>query len=114
MDEALLDIAHASKGFMPDEEGLALYEAGLEAGPRGPLLEIGSYCGKSAVFLGAAAKETSSTLYSLDHHRGSEENQPGEEYHAPALVDEEGRVDTLPLFRSTIEEAGLSNWIIGI
>lgn len=114
MDETLLEIAHAAKGFMPDDEGFALYEAGLQAGPRGPLLEIGSYCGKSAVFLGAAAKETSSTLFSVDHHRGSEENQPGQEYHDPDLVDEEGRVDTLPWFRSTIEEAGLSNWVIGM
>lgn len=114
MDESLLEIAQAAKGFMPDDEGLALFEAGLEAGTRGPLLEIGSYCGKSAVYLGAAAKATDSTLYSVDHHRGSEENQPGEEYHDPDLVDEEGRVDTLPWFRSTIEEAGLSDWIIGI
>lgn len=114
MDETLLEIAHAAKGFMPDDEGLALYEAGLVAGQHGPLLEIGSYCGKSAIYLGAAAKETSSTLFSVDHHRGSEENQPGEEYHDPDLVDEEGRVDTLPWFRSTIEEAALSNWVIGV
>jgi MMP 1-O-methyltransferase len=112
MDEELLEIARAAKGFMPDEEGLALYEAALSSGPTGPMVEIGSYCGKSAVYLGAAAKETSSTLYSVDHHRGSEENQPGEEYHDPDLVDEEGRIDTFPWFRSTIEEAGLSNWVI--
>lgn len=114
MDENLLEIARAAKGFMPDEEGIALYEAGLAAGPVAPMLEIGSYCGKSAVYLGAAAKENSSTLYSVDHHRGSEENQPGEEYHDPDLLDEEGRVDTFPWFRSTIEEAGLSNWVIGV
>jgi predicted O-methyltransferase YrrM len=114
MDETLLEIAQAAKGFMPDDEGLALYEAGLDAARDGPLLEIGSYCGKSAVYLGAAAKERGSSLFSIDHHRGSEENQPGEEYHDPDLVDEEGRVDTLPWFRSTIEEAGLSNWVIGV
>lgn len=99
---------------MPDDEGLALYDAGLGAANIGPLLEIGSYCGKSAVYLGAAAKELDTTLFSIDHHRGSEENQPGEEYFDPDLVDEEGRVDTLPWFRSTIEEAGLSNWVIGV
>lgn len=114
MDQTLLEIAQAAKGFMPDDEGLALYEAGLDAARNGPLLEIGSYCGKSAVYLGAAAKERGSSLFSIDHHRGSEENQPGEEYHDPDLVDEEGRVDTLPWFRSTIEEAGLSNWVIGV
>ncbi|MEA2452069.1 MAG: 1-O-methyltransferase [Actinomycetota bacterium] len=114
LDPSLLEIATSAKGFMPDDEGLALYEAALKAATRGPLLEIGSYCGKSAVYLGAAAKEAGSTLYSVDHHRGSEENQPGQEYHDPDLVDEEGRVDTLPWFRSTIEEAGLANWVIGI
>src|SRR5688572_17171267 len=114
MDESLLEIARAAKGFMPDEEGLALYEAALGAAGSGPMLEIGSYCGKSAVYLGAAAKEAGSTLFSVDHHRGSEENQPGEEYHDPDLLDEEGRVDTFPWFRSTIEEAGLSNWVIGV
>ncbi|HYP22048.1 MAG TPA: class I SAM-dependent methyltransferase [Actinomycetota bacterium] len=96
---------------MPAEEGLALYEAGLSA-PAGPLLEIGSYCGKSAVYLGAAARERGTVLYSIDHHRGSEEHQPGEEYHDPALVDAHGRVDTFPEFRRTIEGAGLTDVVV--
>lgn len=99
---------------MPDDEGIALYDAGLSAAPSGPLLEIGSYCGKSAVYLGAAAKDGDSVLYSVDHHRGSEENQPGEEYHDPDLADVGGRVDSLPWFRSTIEEAGLTPWVVGV
>lgn len=112
MDEELRAIAGAAKGFMPEEEGLALYEAGLASG--GPMLEIGSYCGRSAIYLGAAARATDSVLFSIDHHRGSEENQPGEEYHDPDIVDENGRVDTLPWFRSAIEEAGLTNHVVGI
>ena len=114
MDSQLVAIAQAAKGFMPDDEGIALYEAGVQAARLGPLLEVGSYCGKSAVYLGAAAKEGGSVLYSVDHHRGSEENQPGQEYHDPDLLDEEGRVDSLPWFRSTIEEAGLTTWVVGI
>jgi predicted O-methyltransferase YrrM len=114
MDPALVEVAQAAKGFMPDDEGIALFEAGLIAAPRGPLLEIGSYCGKSAIYLGAAAKEADSVLYSVDHHRGSEENQPGEEFHDPDLLDDEGRVDSLPWFRSTIEEAGLTKWVVGV
>jgi predicted O-methyltransferase YrrM len=110
----LVEVAQAAKGFMPDDEGIALYEAGLEAAGRGPLLEIGSYCGKSAIYLGAAAKAVDSVLYSIDHHRGSEENQPGEEFHDPDLVDDEGRVDSLPWFRSAIEEAGLTKWVVGV
>ena len=114
MDSRLAEIARAAKGFMPDDEGLALYAAALEAPARGPWLEIGSYCGKSAVYLGAAARAQGTVLYSIDHHRGSEENQPGEEYHDPDVVDENGRVDTLGWFRSTIEEAGLTDCVIGV
>ena len=51
-----LAVARAAKGFMPDDEGLALHDAGLVGGAVGPLLEIGSYCGKSGVYLGAAAR----------------------------------------------------------
>lgn len=111
MNQALRAAAKAAPGFMPPDEGLALYEAALSA-PAGPLLEIGSYCGKSAVYLGAAARERGTVLYSIDHHRGSEEHQPGEEYHDPSLVDGDGRVDTFPAFRRTIEGAGLTDVVV--
>ena len=114
MDRILLERARVAKGFMPEHEGFALYKAGLRAARHGPLLEIGSYCGKSAVYLGAAARERSGVLFSLDHHRGSEEHQPGEEYHDPALARTDGRVDTLGEFRRTIEGAGLSDVVIAI
>ena len=101
---------------MPDEEGLALYESGLSAARAGlgPLLEVGTYCGKSAVYLGAAAAEEGSTvLFTVDHHRGSEENQAGWEHHDPSLVDRATRrMDTLPLARRTIEEAALEEWVV--
>ncbi len=99
---------------MPEEEGLALYRTALAAAEFGPLLEVGSYCGKSALYLGAAARERETLLYSIDHHRGSEEHQPGEEYFDERLVDEEGRVDTLPAFRATIAEAGLEDIVVAI
>ena len=114
MDPVLLAAARAAPGFLPDDEGLALFEAAARAAPPGPLLEIGSYCGKSAIYLGAAAREHGTVLFSIDHHRGSEENQPGEQYHDERLVDSEGRVDTLPAFRRTIEAAGLQDAVIGI
>jgi len=72
---------------MPDDEGMALYRAGLTGSSVGPLLEIGSYCGKSAVYLGAAAREGGTVLFTLDHHRGSAENQEGWEHHDARLVD---------------------------
>ena len=114
MEVGLVAAARAAIGFMPEHEGLALYEAGLRAGERGPLLEIGSYCGKSAIYLGAAARERGTILYSIDHHRGSEEHQPGEEYHDPRLLDPDGNVDTYPVFRATVGDAGLDTVVIPI
>jgi MMP 1-O-methyltransferase len=115
VDAHLLEVARAAKGFMPHEEGLALHRAGQEAAARGPLLEIGSYCGKSAVYLGAAAREGGTVLFSVDHHRGSDENQAGWEHHDPEVVDPAtGRMDTLPFFRRTIERAGLEDAVVAI
>ena len=118
MRESLRLAAEAARGFMPPDEGLALYEAGVDAARRAPgraFLEIGSYCGKSGVYLGAAAIESDTVLFALDHHRGSEENQPGWEWHEPDLVDPEvGRMDTLPRFRRTIFDAGLEPAVVAL
>jgi predicted O-methyltransferase YrrM len=115
MDPRLLDVARAAKGFMPDDEGLALHDAGVLGGGVGPLLEVGSYCGKSAVYLGAAARAAGTVLFTIDHHRGSEENQAGWEHHDLEVVDAAtGRMDTLPFFRRTIEAAGLEDVVVAI
>ncbi len=115
MDASLRAAARAAKGFMPDDEGLALYEAGLVGARSGPLLEIGTYCGKSAVFLGAAARDAGTVLFTVDHHRGSEENQAGWDHHDPEVVDPStGRMDTLPFFRRTIESAGLDDVVVAV
>jgi predicted O-methyltransferase YrrM len=115
LDAALLEHARAAVGFMPDDEGLTLHGAGLAAAATGPLLEVGTYCGKSAVYLGAAARAGRSVLYTVDHHRGSEENQEGWEFHDERLVDPRtGRMDTLPFFRRTIEAAGLEDVVIAV
>jgi len=103
------------KGFLDDDEGKCLYETALAACRLGPCLEIGSYCGKSTLYLGAACKKYRSILFSIDHHRGSEEQQPGEEYFNPALYDpRSGRMDTFPEFRKTIESAGLEDTVVPI
>lgn len=101
------------KGFLDEEEGLFLYQAAREASLKGPCLEIGSYCGKSGIYLGLGCKEQNGVLFSIDHHRGSEEQQPGQEYFDPGLLDPRaGRVDTFPFFRRTIEKAGLEETIV--
>lgn len=101
------------KGFLAPEEGLALYERCLESCRLGPALEIGSYCGKSTVYLGQACKEAVSTLYALDHHRGSEEHQLGEEYHDPELYDADiGKMDSFKEFRDTVTRASLDDHVV--
>jgi len=115
MDPELRKHAEAARGFMPVDEGQALHEAGMAVAVDGPLLEVGSYCGKSAVYLGAAARERGRVLFSVDHHRGSEENQPGWEWHEPDLVDPAvGKMDTLPLFRRTVHDAGLEGTVVAV
>jgi predicted O-methyltransferase YrrM len=108
--------AEAARGFMPPDEGLALFVAGASVPEGGsPLLEIGSYCGKSSLYLGAAAQARGTVLFALDHHRGSEENQEGWEWHEPDLVDPDvGRMDTLPRFRRTVFEAGLEGSVVAV
>jgi MMP 1-O-methyltransferase len=110
-----LVVARAAKGFMPDDEGMDLHRAGLSAGRSslGPLLEIGTYCGKSAVYLGAAARETGSVLFTVDHHHGSEELQAGWPHHDPEVVDQAtGAIDTLPWARRTVRDAGLEDQVV--
>lgn len=111
-----LDAFTAAKGFMPAHEGLALYAAAAEAAALGlPLLEVGTYCGRSTLLLADAARAAGTVAVTVDHHRGSEEQQPGWEYHDPTLVDPEaGVLDTLPTFRRTLHAAGLEQYVIAV
>jgi MMP 1-O-methyltransferase len=111
----LLALARSVRGFMPDDEGLALHRLARERLPYGPVLEVGTYCGKSAVYLGAAARDVGGTVFTVDHHRGSEENQAGWEHHDPVLVDPAtGRIDTLPFLRRTLTEAALEDVVVAV
>lgn len=104
-----LAVADRAKGFLPDDEAAALRAAASRA-EAGLWLEIGTYCGKSTVHLATVARERGAQLVTVDHHRGSEENQPGWEWHDPTLVDpESGRLDTLPSLRRTLEAAGVED-----
>ena len=103
------------KGFLDEEEGRCLYEIARKASRLGPCLEIGSYCGKSTVYIGAACKMNDGILYSIDHHRGSEEQQPGQAYFDPELFEPlSGRVDTFQEFRKTLEKAGLEDTVVAM
>jgi predicted O-methyltransferase YrrM len=103
------------KGFLAPDEAQALYEHALQASASGPVLEIGSYCGKSTIYLGLACRTNGSTVFALDHHRGSEEHQQGEFFHDPDLFDSgEGVVDTFREFRRNIHRAGLDEVVVPV
>ena len=103
------------KGFLAEDEGAALYQHALSASKLGPCLEVGSYCGKSTVYFGHACQESNSVLYALDHHRGSEEHQLGEEYHDPDLYDGGiGLMDSFKSFRTTMRRAQLDDTVVPI
>lgn len=101
------------KGFLDPREGARLYDLALDASANGPCLEVGSYCGRSTLYLGSACRARGQILYALDHHRGSEEHQPGEAYHDPELVDPaSGRFDSFRQFRHTLARAGLEDTVV--
>jgi predicted O-methyltransferase YrrM len=114
----LLELVRETKGFMPEDEGLLLHRVARECLRHGPVLEVGTYCGKSALYLGAAARSVGgpqAVVFTVDHHRGSEENQAGWEHHDPEVVDPgTGRMETLPFFRRTIARAGLEEYVVAV
>ncbi len=116
--ERLFALAEQVQGFMPADEGRALYDAALrylQDAQGGVGVEIGTYCGKSTLLLGAAAQQTGAVIYTIDHHHGSEEHQPGWEYHDASLVDEvTGLFDTLPTFRRTLDAAALDDHVVAV
>ena len=120
--QAVVLAARKTRGFMPDDEGEALLHAALRAG-RATLaeaapptfVEIGAWCGKSSLYVGVAAEATGAVLFSIDHHRGSEENQPGWEHHEADLVDPgAGQIDTLSHWRRAISGADLEGSVVGV
>ncbi len=112
---ALFDLADRVTGFMPADEGRALYDTAVRYLGGGVAVEIGTYCGKSTVMLGAAAQQTGGLLYTIDHHHGSEEHQPGWEYHDSSMIDPvTGLFDTLPTLRHTLDAAGLDDYVVAV
>lgn len=112
------EVALATKGFMPAAEGDALHAAALDAGrrcPGLPWLEVGSYCGRSTIWLADAARQRRTVVFAVDHHRGSEENQEGWEHHDPSVIDPHvGKMDTLPFFRHAVHDAGVEDHVVAV
>lgn len=115
MSAARQELARNTRGWMYEAEGRALYESALEQSGRGVILEIGTFCGKSTIYLAAGAEASGGKVVTVDHHRGSEEHQVGEEYHDPSLLDADfAAIDTLPYFRSVIRRAGLESTVVAV
>ena len=115
MDSDQVKVAEAVKGFLPKNEAAALYDAAIAVEVDGPLLEVGSYCGKSSVYLGYAAQSIGRVLYALDHHRGAEENEAGWEHHDSELIDKQKwLIVTLQYFRDAIFAAGVEHVVIAL
>ena len=112
------ELALATKGFMPAAEGDALWDAAVAAAaavPGASMLEVGSYCGRSTIWLGDAAEGSGTVLFAVDHHRGSEENQAGWDHHDTEVVDDRvAKMDTLPFFRAAIHDADLEDSVIAV
>ncbi len=110
-----LNLVNEIKGFLDEEEGARLYDVAKKASKIGPCLEIGTYCGKSTIYFGSACRENDGVLFTIDHHRGSEEQQYGEGYFDPDLYDYElKKVDTFRTFRDTLEKADLEDTVVPI
>ena len=115
LTDELIALAEATPGFMPIDEGTALHQAALRYLGTGVGVEIGTYCGRSTVYLGGAAQATGGTIVTIDHHHGSEEHQPGWEYHDPGFVDPHtGQLDTSARLRHTLADAGLEDQVVAV
>ena len=110
-----LDFFAEIKGFLAEDEAEILFELGRDQARLGPCLEIGGYCGLSTACIGLGVREQGGVLFSIDHHQGSEEHQPGEAYHDRDLVDPwTGRMNSFPMFLQTIARAGLKETVVPI
>ena len=118
LEPSVRAVALATRGFMPEDEGDALHAAAIAAAgdvPGAPFVEVGSYCGRSTIWLGDAARRSATALFAIDHHHGSEENQAGWDHHDRELVDHRvGLMDTLPFFRSAVHAAGLESSVVAV
>lgn len=103
------------KGFLSDKEAKKLQELFLKVHHLGSVLEIGTYCGKSALNFSEVAKDVNGLIYTIDHHTGSEEHQRGEEYHDSELFDERlKKFNTLPEFLKNLKSKKMAKFIIPI
>lgn len=105
--------AEAARCFMPPDEGLDLYEAALP--PRYALARSRQLLRHVVGVPRRRSRRTQHSTFSLDHHRGSEENQAGWEWHEPGLADPAvNKMDALSHFRRAAHDADLEAVVIAL
>ena len=101
------------KGFMPQHEGEALSRWAEKFSSIGPALEIGTFGGKSSLYMAAGTSKNEQVVFTIDHHSGSEEHQVGEAYFDPDIYDESlGHVNTVPLMQSNLNQFEESRYVV--
>ncbi len=77
----VLDIAehiHRVVGFLTVREGMALFNLAAYGPGKGKIVEIGSFQGKSTIWLARGTMSTNRfPVVAIDPHTGSPEHQPG-------------------------------------
>lgn len=100
MTPELLELEANTPGWLHPGEGEMLAKYAQDRF----CVEIGSYCGKSTLWIASTALH----VVSIDPHRGNPEMAPGRECHHPDVWDDEiGAVDSTPALRRTLRRSGL-------
>jgi len=92
-------------GYLTDKEGELLYSLAKNCKGKGVIVEIGSYKGKSTIWLSRGSKAGNKIkVYAIDPHRGS-----------PELREKiQGKIWSYEEFKNNIEKAKVSDIIIPI
>lgn len=96
-------------GWLTDIEGVGLYLAAKHGPGEGSIVEIGSFKGKSTIWLAKGSKRVDrEKVYAVDTHLGSPEHRPGGEFasHMPS----EGTTELV--FRQSIRQADVEDWVL--
>lgn len=102
--EETRSIADTVEGWLTDREGQTLYNLAKNCKGEGVIVEIGSWKGKSTIWIGNGSKNGNSVLiYAIDPHTGSLEHQK-----------ENNFVKTFEDFKKNIKNAKVDDIIVPI
>jgi predicted O-methyltransferase YrrM len=88
--------ASAVEGWLSDDQGRALHAAAAATTGRGAIVEIGSWQGRSTIWLASGARQAGQRVVAIDPHAGSHEDPSAR---------------TFDIFRTNLERAGLAGQV---